>query len=125
MQDPQKAEIAKALSELAERIKRSYATNDAGLYLSGFDKDAIVSMPNAAPIRGHEALRTAFENRPALPPGATFEVKPLELEALSADWAYAFGTDKLTFADGKTETMTFLVLIRKTTAGWKTFREVV
>jgi ketosteroid isomerase-like protein len=125
MQDLQEAEIAKALSELAERIQRSYATNDAGLYLSGFDKDAIVSMPNAGPIRGHEALKTAFESRPALPPGATFEVEPLELEVLSADWAYAFGTDTLTFADAKKEAMTFLVLIRKTPDGWKTFREVV
>ena len=77
------------------------------------------------PIRGHEALKTSFVNHPALPPGATFKVEPLELEALSPDWAYAFGTDKLTLADGKKATMTFLVLIRKTPDGWKTYREVV
>jgi len=49
---------------------------------------------------------------------------------ISSDWAYAFGTDTLEFTQpGATErtkeTMTFLVLIRKTPDGWKTFREVV
>ena len=67
-------------------------------------------------------------NRPELLPGATFEVRPLELEPISPDWAYAYGSDVMEFPTGEervTRTMTFLVLIRKTDAGWKTFREVV
>jgi ketosteroid isomerase-like protein len=117
--------ISEALRELAETVKTAYATNDADLYVSAFATDAIVSMPSARPIRGHAALKAAFEHRPGLPPGATFEVRPLEVEVLCSEWAYAFGTDTLTFADGRTETMTFLVLIRRTAEGWKTFREVV
>ena len=113
------------LAHLAETVKRSYAEDNVELYLSAFDRDAIVSIPNQPPVRGHDELRTAFVNRPELPPGATFEVNPLELEPLSSDWAYAFGTDTLTHADGKKATMTFLVLIRKTADGWKTFREVL
>ena len=71
-----------------------------------------------------------FESRPELPPGAAFEVCPTELEVINSDWAYAFGTDKLTIpARGDEspveETMTFMVLIRKTPRGWKTFREVL
>ena len=118
-------EIMTALGELADTIKQAYATNDTELYLSAFDEDAIVSMPGIAPARGHAALRAIFENRPDLPPGATFRVEPLEIEPLSSNWAYAFGTDTLECSDGKKETMTFLVLIRKTASGWKTFREVL
>lgn len=117
--------ILASIAALAETIKQAYAENDVALYLSAFDEDAIVSMPGAPPVRGLAALKATFENRPELPPGATFSVEPLEIDALSSDWAYAFGTDTLKLADGRTETMTFLVLIRKTPDGWKTFREVL
>jgi ketosteroid isomerase-like protein len=118
-------EIHGTLVAMATTIKQSYATNDVELYLSAFDSDVIVSMPGMPPLRGHDELRTAFANRPPLPPGATFEVNPLELEPISPDWAYAYGTDTVTHADGAKETITFLVLIRKTAEGWKTFREVL
>jgi len=118
-------EIMVALEQLADTVKRSYAEDDVELYLSAFDRDAIVSMPGLTPVRGHDALRNLFVNRPALPPGANFTVEPLEISPLSSDWAYAFGTDTLELPDGKKETMTFLVLIRKTEEGWKTFREVL
>ena len=118
-------EIMSALAKLADAVKRSYAEDDVELYLSAFDRDAIVSMPGAPPVRGHNALRASFVNRPALPPGATFTVEPLEISPLSSDWAYAFGTDTLELSDGMKQTMTFLVLIRKTDEGWKTFREVL
>lgn len=118
-------EIMSALGAMANVIKQAYATNDVELYLSAFDADAIVSKPNEPPVRGHDDLREAFLHRPQLPPGATFEVNPTEFVVMSSDWAYVYGTDTLTLPDGPTETMTFLVLIRKTADGWKTFREVL
>ena len=126
----ERAEILAELERLAETVRAAYAANDADVYLSAFDEDAIVSMPGRPPVRGHAALRATFTNRPELPPGATFKVEPLELEPIAQDWAYAFGTDTLEYQppgseDRVRETMTFLVLIRKTSAGWKTFREVV
>ena len=117
--------IVAELAKLAEDIKQAYANNDADLYLSAFDADAIVSLPGVPAVRGHTGLRSLFENRPPLAPGATFRVEPLEIEPMGSDWAYAYGRDTLEFADGKQETMTFLVLIRKTADGWKTFREVL
>lgn len=125
MNEAERVTIRLELSKLADTVRQAYATNDADLYLSAFDVNAVVSMPNVSPIQGHEVLRDAFEQRPALPPGATFTVEPLEIEPLSPDWAYAFGTDTLRFADGKKQTMTFLVLIKRTSEGWKTFREVL
>lgn len=124
------AAIGSALIELAETVKTAYATNDADLYASTLAEDSIVSMPGTKAVRGPAALKAAFQSRPPLPPGATFEVNPTELEIINAEWAYAFGTDTLTLpaAQGETpitQTMTFMVLIRKTANGWKTFREVV
>ena len=121
--------IGAALSELAERVKTAYKNNDSELYASTLDEDAIISMPGAPPIRGRAALKAAFESRPSLPPGATFEVEPKEMEIISGDWAYAFGTDTLTIPVGDdspvVQTTTFMVLIRRTPDGWKTFREVI
>jgi len=122
--------IGAALTELAETIKTAYKNDDAEMYASAFAEDAIVSMPGTPPIQGRENLRAAFVNRPALPPGTTFEVDPTELEIINGEWAYAFGTDTLTIpAEGGAppmiQTMTFMVLIRKTSEGWKTFREVL
>lgn len=124
------AEIRSALTQLADTVKTAYANNDAELYSSTLTEDAIISMPGSEPVRGREALRAAFESRPPLPSGATFEVNPTELEIINAEWAYAFGTDTLTLPLGGDEpsvvhTMTFMVLIRKTNDGWKTFREVL
>ena len=128
--DLDKHVIGAALEALAETVKTAYENNDTDLYASAFSEDAIVSMPGGRPIRGLEALKEAFRSRPQLPPGATFEVDPTELEVINGEWAYAFGTDTLTIPaeDGAPpiiQTMTFMVLIRKTPEGWKTFREVV
>jgi uncharacterized protein (TIGR02246 family) len=118
-----------ALNDLADTIKRAYASGDAELYASAFADDAIVSMPNQAPLCGRDAIKSAFETKPPLPAGATFDVDPTELEIISPEWAYAFGTDTLSVpipgSEPRIETMTFMVLIRKTPEGWKTFREVL
>ena len=125
----EKEAIAAALFELAQRVDRAYRNNDSELYASTLHEDAIVSMPGVPPVRGREALKTMFESRPAMPPESTFEVNPTEIEIINGDWAYAFGTDTLTFpvpgADPVVTTMTFMVLIRRTPEGWKTFREVL
>jgi uncharacterized protein (TIGR02246 family) len=124
------SEIGAALNELADTIKLAYATGDVDLYASAFAEDAVISMPGIYPVRGIAAIRELFINRPQLPPGATFQVEPSEIEVLSAEWAYAFGIDTVTYpsADGgeeSKETMTFIVLIRNTSDGWKTYREVL
>ncbi|MFL6466599.1 MAG: YybH family protein [Pyrinomonadaceae bacterium] len=117
------------MEQLANTIKQAYRTDDADKYASAFSDGFIVSMPGTPPVRGRGPLRQIFESRPPLPPGATFEVRPTELEIINAEWAYAFGTDTLTIpnpdgGDPTIETLTFMVLIRKTQDGRKTFREV-
>jgi ketosteroid isomerase-like protein len=80
--------------------------------------------------QGREAIVAAFKATPPLPPGATMKVTPMEIRVLSPDWAYALGVDTLTYtppgaAQSKKETSTFLVLIKRTPEGWKTYREVL
>jgi hypothetical protein len=53
------------------------------------------------------------------------KIEPLEINVLSSDWAYAFGTDVIELADGMSERMTFIALLGKTPDGWRTYREVV
>ncbi len=126
----ERTEILAASEQLANTIKQAYATDDADMYASAFTDDSIVSMPDTPPVHGRDALKSVFKSRPPLPPGATFEVDATELEIINREWAYAFGTDMLTIpnpdaGDPIIETMTFMVLIRKTPEGWKTFREVL
>src|SRR5215213_11677045 len=91
--EPEGAQIMLELARLAETVKRSYSENDVELYLSAFHEDGIVSMPGIPPVRGHAGLRALFLTRPAVPPGATFTVDAAEIQPLSLDWAYAYGTD--------------------------------
>jgi hypothetical protein len=63
------------------------------------------------------------------PPGATIATKPIEVVALSREWAYEFGTSITTYTpDGATGAQqlrdTYLVLFRNTGDGWKAYREV-
>ena len=124
------AAIAAALDSLGATVMRASETGDAALFASTWAEDGIMSVPGSPPVRGRDAIVEAFRNRPPLPPGGRMTVHPTELQVLSADWAYAFGVDTLTYtpsggAEPVIETMTFLVLIRRTADGWKTYREVL
>lgn len=125
MNETERTEIREALEAIGGTLQRAFTENDVELYLSVFDDDAITSLPGLPQLRGHAALREFFDKRPGFPPGTTFTIDPLEIEPLSADWGYAFGTDLVNLPNGKQETMTFMVLLRRTDSGWKTFREVV
>jgi hypothetical protein len=63
------------------------------------------------------------------PPGARIAITPIEVVALSDEWAYEFGTAITTYApEGEDEARqlrdTYLLLLRNTGSGWKAFREV-
>src|SRR5262245_53512816 len=74
------------------------------------------------------ALAAAAKGAP-FPPGATIAIKPIEVAALSREWAYEFGTSITTYtpegADAAQQLRdTYLVLFRNTGDGWKAYREV-
>ena len=74
------------------------------------------------------AMAAAAAGAP-FPAGARIEIRPMEIVALSDEWAYEFGTSTTTYTPpGSNERAllrdTYLVLFRKTRDGWKAFREV-
>ena len=109
---------------------RANQTGDAELFASTWAEDGIVSTPGNPPVQGRDSIVAAFRRRPPLPPGGSMTVHPTELQVMSADWAYAFGVDTIAYTppganEPVTETMNFLVIIRRTPEGWKTYREVL
>jgi hypothetical protein len=63
------------------------------------------------------------------PAGARIAIKPMEVVALSDEWAYEFGTSVTTYTpQGSKEVIqlrdTYLLLLRNTGDGWKAYREV-
>ena len=74
------------------------------------------------------ALAAAAKGAP-FPAGATIAIKPIEVVALSHEWAYEFGTSITTYTpEGANAAQqlrdTYLVLFRNTGDGWKAYREV-
>jgi len=124
------AAILASLDSLAAAVMEAHKSGSAEQYAATLTPDAIASMPGSPMVRGRDAIVAGFKATPPLPPGATMQVTPMEIRVLSADWAYAFGVDTLTLTppgatQPKKETSTFLVLIKKTPEGWKTYREVL
>ena len=63
------------------------------------------------------------------PPGAKIAITPIEVVALSKEWAYEFGTATTTYTrDGSDKVLslhdTYLILFRNTGKGWQAYREV-
>jgi uncharacterized protein (TIGR02246 family) len=124
------AAILASIDSLAAAVTQAHKSGSAEQYAATLTPDAIASMPGSPMVQGREAIVAAFKATPPLPPGATMKVTPMEIRVLSADWAYALGVDTLTYtppgaAQPKKETSTFLVLIKRTPEGWKTYREVL
>ena len=124
------AAIMASLDSLGTAVKEAHGSGNAEQYGATWASDGIIAMPGSPMSQGRDAIVAAFKATPPLPPGATMKVTPTEIRVLSADWAYALGVDTLTYTppgatQPKTETWTFLVLIKKTPEGWKSYREVL
>jgi uncharacterized protein (TIGR02246 family) len=124
------AAILSSLDSLAATVGKADNTADVLLYASTWAEDGIMSASGSPPVQGKDAIVAAFRNKPKLPPGSELKINPIEIKVMSAEWAYAFGVDTLTYTpEGRKEpikeTATFLVLIHKTKEGWQTYREVL
>lgn len=75
-----------------------------------------------------DAMAAAAAGSP-FPPGTKIAITPIEVVALSKEWAYEFGTAVTTYTpDGAHKAKqlrdTYLILFRNTGDGWKAYREV-
>jgi uncharacterized protein (TIGR02246 family) len=122
--------IGASLDSLGAVVMQANQTGDAELFASTWAQDGIMSTPGSPPIHGRDSIVAAFRRRPPLAPGSSMTIHPTEMQILSPEWAYVFGVDTLRYspegaAEPVTETLTFLVLVRKTPEGWQTYREVL
>ena len=75
-----------------------------------------------------DALAAAAAGAP-FPSGAKIAIKPIEVVALSKEWAYEFGSATTTYIpEGSDKQLelhdTYLILFRNTGKGWQAYREV-
>ncbi len=122
--------IRASIDSLAANVMRSNETGDAELFATAWAKDGIMSDAGTPPVHGRDSIVARFRRRPPLPPGAKMTIHPTEFRIQSAEWAYIMGVDTLTSPSSNAsgpiqKTFTFLVVLRKTSEGWQTYREVL
>jgi ketosteroid isomerase-like protein len=122
--------IRASIDSLGAKVMRANETGDVELYAATWAADGILSYPGNPPVHGRDSIVARFRRRPPLPPGAKMTIHPTELQIQSAEWAYVMGVDTLRFTppNGSApvqETSTFLVILRKGSEGWQTYREVL
>ena len=122
--------IRASIDSLAAKVARANESGDADLYATTWAVDGIMSYDGSSPVHGRDSIVAAFRRRPSLPPGARMTIHPTELRIQSAEWAYVMGVDTLRFTPPNAsapvqETSTFLVVLRKGSEGWQTYREVL
>ena len=113
------------IDELRSAYEAAVATGDASA-MSALLADGAVMVRPGAP--DWEAMAEAASGLP-FPPGARIAIRPIELVALSEEWAYEFGTATTTYTPQGSDQArhlhdTYLVLFRNTGNGWKAYREV-
>src|SRR5262245_54225566 len=119
------AAVEADVDKLRAAYESAVAAGDASAMAPLLARDAVMVQPGAP---DWNAMAEAAGGAP-FPPGARIAIKPLEVVALSAEWAYEFGTSTTTYTPpGASEPVelhdTYLVLFRNTGDGWKAYREV-
>ena len=116
-----RAEIDKLRSEYEAAVAASDAQAIGAVLADG----AVMVRPGGP---DWDAMAAAAAGAP-FPPGARIEISPIEVVALSKEWAYEFGTSITTYIpDGSDKELklrdTYLILLRNTGDGWRAYREV-
>lgn len=117
-----------ALDSMRTAFEEAVARGDFEAQAAFYTADAILSMPGTGVIQGRDSIRAALER--TTPPGATLDIRPLEVRSLGSDWRYELGTGTFTFTPEGSDaeqraTSTYLVLMKRTQDGWRLHREVL
>jgi ketosteroid isomerase-like protein len=116
-----RAEIDKLRSEYEIAVSSGDANAMSGLLAEG----AVFVRPGGP---DWDAMAAAAAGAP-FPPGAKIKITPIEVIALSKEWAYEFGTATTSYKhEDSTEVSelhdTYLILFRNSGKGWQAYREV-
>jgi len=121
----EQASIRAEIDQLRAKYEAGVASGTAEALTPLLAEGAVMVQPGAP---DWNAMSAAAKGAP-FPPGATIAIKPIEVVALSREWAYEFGTSITTYTPEGADTAqqlrdTYLVLFRNTGDGWKAYREV-
>ena len=121
----EQASIRTEIDKLRARYEAGVASGSPESLTPLLAQGAVMVQPGAP---DWNAMAAAAKGAP-FPPGATIAIRPIEVVALSREWAYEFGTSITTYTpEGATGAQqlrdTYLVLFRNTGDGWKAYREV-
>ena len=114
-----------AIDELRLAYETAVASGRVEAIYPLLSEGAVMVHPGAPDWK---AMAVAAGEAP-FPAGAKIAINPIEVVALSDEWAYEFGTAITTYTpQGSKETIqlrdTYLLLLRNTGDGWKAYREV-
>ena len=116
-----RAEIDKLRSEYETAVSSGDPHAMSGLLAEG----AVFVRPGGP---DWDAMAAAAAGAP-FPPGATIKITPIEVVALSKEWAYEFGTATTSYKPEDSAEVselhdTYLILFRNSGNGWQAYREV-
>lgn len=115
-----------AIDELRSAFETAVASGRIEAIGPLLSEGAVMVHPGAPDWK---AMAEAAAGKAPFPAGARITIKPMEIVALSDEWAYEFGTSVTTYTpQGSKEVIqlrdTYLLLLRNTGDGWKAYREV-
>jgi ketosteroid isomerase-like protein len=116
-----RAEIDKLRSD----YEKTVAAGDFNAMASLLADGAVMVRPGGT---DWDSMAAAASGAP-FPPGAKIAITPIEVVALSNEWAYEFGTATTTYTpEGAHRAVAlrdaYLILFRNTGEGWQAYREV-
>lgn len=121
------AAVVASVDSLRSAYQRAVADGDWQRLAGMVTEDARLVSPGSE--AWDAALAAASEAGTPFPPGSTLEITSAEAGVLGPDWAYDMGTGVLTWTpegadEPRTARDTYLVLLHRTSEGWKVHREV-
>lgn len=121
------AAIEASIDSLRTAFEEDYSDGELDETVELVHPEMMQSPPGRPPLRGRDSVM-AYQSR-SLPPGATMKMEPVDLQVMSEEWAYEWGTATTTFVpEGGEEEQsvkgTYLAIFRNTGDGWKGYREV-
>lgn len=123
------AAVKAELDSLRSAYEKAYAEGDIEKAVRAVAHSEVTySPPYHSVIQGRDSA--IAHERQVRPPEATLDVNPMEVEVLSPEWVYEFGTATVSFTPEGEESdqsveSTYLILFRKTADGWKSYRESI
>lgn len=121
------AAVMTAIDSVRSAFVEAYSAGEVSRASPFIHPDFIYSPQGHPPIRGRDSV-IAHDQR-NLPPGASFELEPVDTRVMNDEWAFELGTSTVTFtpqgADEETSMQSsYLVVLRNTGDGWRLYREV-